>query len=138
MATANVTRTLDVSPDALWKCVEDFGGVGWMPGGGAGAEFEGSGVGMTRIFDGPNGKIRETLESVDEAGRSLVYVIPVGVPFPVTGYRATMTVSDDGGKGRLDWTCEFEPDGVTEDEARGAIEQMYGVMMGWIEDYLKG
>ena len=108
MAQAKVTKTLEASPDAVWKCVEDFGGVGWLPGGGAGAEIEGSGPGMTRILQGPDGKIRETLESVDEATRSLTYVIPVGVPFPVTGYRATMRVSDDGGKGRVEWTCEFD------------------------------
>jgi hypothetical protein len=136
VALAKVTKTLDATPDALWKCVEDFGNVGWLPGGGAGAELEGSGPGMTRILQGPEGKIRETLESVDAAARSLVYVIPVGIPFPVTGYRATMRVTDDGGKGHLEWTCEFEPDGVSEDEARGGIENMYGVMIGWIQDYL--
>lgn len=136
MAQAKVTKTLETTPDALWKCVEDFGNVGWLPGGGAGAEFEGSGPGMTRILQGPDGKIRETLESVDANARSLTYVIPVGAPFPVTGYRATMQVSDDGGKGRLDWSCEFEPDGATADEARAAIESMYGVMLGWIQEYL--
>lgn len=137
VAEAKVTKTLDAAPDALWKVIEDFGNCGWMPGGGTGAELEGSGVGMTRIFDGPNGKIRETLESCDAASRMLTYAIPVGVPFPVTGYRATMTVSDDGGKGRLEWACAFEPDGVSEDEARTAIEGMYGVMIGWIGDFLK-
>lgn len=136
MALAKVTKTLDATPDALWKCVEDFGGVGWLPGGGAGAEIEGSGPGMTRILQGPDGKIRETLESVDAAARSLTYVIPVGVPFPVTGYRATMKVSDDGGKGQIEWSCEFEPEGATEEEARTGIETMYGVMLGWIQDYL--
>ena len=136
MAQAKVTKTLDATPDALWKCVEDFGGLGWLPGGGAGAEIEGSGPGMTRILQGPDGKIRETLESVDAQARSLTYVIPVGIPFPVTGYRATMQVSDDAGKARLDWSCEFEPDGASEDEARTAIETMYGVMIGWIQDYL--
>ncbi len=136
MAQAKVTKTLDATPAALWKCVEDFGNVGWLPGGGAGAELEGSGPGMTRILQGPDGKVRETLESVDADARSLTYVIPVGVPFPVTGYRATMQVSDDGGKGRLDWSCEFEPDGATEEEARAAIEAMYDVMLGWIQDFL--
>ena len=135
MPLARVTKTLDVPTDTLWKIVEDFGGVGWLPGGGEGAVLEGSGVGMTRVFAGPKGPIRETLESVDAGKRSLTYVIPVGVPFPVTGYRATMVVSDDGGKGKLDWSCQFEPDGVSEAEARTAIETMYGVMIGWIQDF---
>jgi len=92
MAEVTVTRTLDATPDALWKLVSDFGDLSWLPGGGAAAEFEGSGPGMVRVLVGPNGKIREQLESVDEAARSLTYTIPVGVPFPVTDYRAT----DDG------------------------------------------
>ena len=30
----------------------------------------------------------------------------------------------------------FEPDGSTEQEAGAAIEQMYGLMIGWIEETL--
>ena len=134
MASANVTKTLDVKTDALWNIVRDFGGVGWMPGG-ENAEVEGEGPGMVRIFVGPNGKIHEYLESVDDGSQTLVYTIPDNPPFPVTGYRATMVVSDDGGNGQLSWTCEFEPDGVSAEEAGGAVETMYGVMMGWIQDF---
>ena len=81
-------------------------------------------------------KIHEHLESVDDASRTLVYTIPENVPFPVTGYRATMIVDDDGGKGRLSWTCAFEPNGVTADEAGTTIQTMYGVMIGWIQDLI--
>ena len=138
MAEASVTRTLDATPDDLWKLVSDFGDLSWLPGGGVGAEIEGSGPGMVRVLVGPEGKIRERLESVDEAGRSIRYAIPEGVPFPVTDYRATMQVSDDGGRARLAWSCRFEPDGATEAEAARAIETMYGVMMGWIQERLGG
>ena len=138
MAEVTVTRTLDVTPDALWRLVSDFADVSWLPGGGAGAEFEGTGPGMVRIFRGPDGAIREQLESVDEAARTVTYTIPVGVPFPVTDYRATMQVSDDAGRARLAWSCRFEPDGAAEQEAGQAIETMFGVMMGWIEERLRG
>ena len=137
MGETNVTRTLDTDPETLWSLVRAFSDVAWMPGGES-AEIRGEGIGQVRIFDGPNGKVYEHLAARDDGARSLTYTIPEGVPFPVTGYRATMVVSDDGGKGRLSWTCEFEPDGVSEAEAAGAIEQMYGVMFGWIEDSLKG
>lgn len=137
MGEVTVTRTLEVTPDALWELVSDFGDLSWLPGGGAGAEIEGSGPGMVRVLVGPGGEIREQLESVDEAARCLRYAIPVGVPFPVTDYRATMRVSDDGGRGRLAWSCSFEPAGATEAEAGKAIETMFGVMLGWIEDRLK-
>src|SRR5262249_9091620 len=106
------------------------------PGGDA-AKLEGRGPGMFRVFGGPKGEIRERLESVDPAQRTLVYTIPQGVPFPVKGYRATMVVSDAGrGRGALEWTCEVQPDGGTETEAGKTIEGMYGMMIGWIRDHL--
>ena len=87
---------------------------------------------MARIIEaGPDQKIREQLESLDPEQRRLVYTIPQGVPFPVTGYRATMTVDETAEGSDLTWACEFEPDGVPEEEARKAIEQMYGVMIGF-------
>ncbi len=136
MAETNVTRTLDANPEALWAVVRAFDNVSWIPGG-EDAEIRGEGIGQVRIFQGPESKVHEHLEARDDDSRSLTYTIPEGVPFPVTGYRATMLVTDDGGRGRLSWTCEFEPDGVTEQEASKAIEAMYGVMLGWIEDLLK-
>jgi hypothetical protein len=135
MAETNVTRTLDTDPDNLWQVVRAFDDVRWIPGG-ENAEIRGEGVGQVRIFGGPDGKVHEHLEARDDQARSLTYTIPEGVPFPVTGYRATMVVSDDGGRGRLSWTCQFEPDGVSEAEAAGAIQQMYGVMIGWISDLI--
>jgi len=134
MPSINVTRTLDVKTDKLWDLVKDFGGVGWFPGG-ENAEIRGQGPGMVRVFQGPNGSIEEILESVDESSQTLVYTIPHNLPFPVTSYRSTMVVSDDGGNGQLSWSCEFEPDGVSAEEAGAAVEGMYGVMMGWLQDF---
>ena len=135
MGKVTVEKKLNVETGALWALIRDFGDVSWMPGGNDIARIEGEGVGMVRIIQNPaGGDIHERLEAVDDDAQSIHYTIPVGVPFPVTGYRSTMAVSDDGGKGRLVWSCEFQPDGVTEAEAEGAIEQMYGVMMGWIEE----
>jgi len=136
VAEINVTRTLEAGTDALWAVVRAFDDTRWMPGG-EDAEIRGKGIGQVRIFQGPNGAIHEHLEAVDDDARSLTYTIPQGIPFPVTGYRSTMVVSDDGGRGRLSWTCEFEPDGVSEAEASKTIETMYGVMVGWIDDLLK-
>ncbi|MDP7570235.1 MAG: SRPBCC family protein [Myxococcota bacterium] len=137
MAKLTVSRTLDAQTDALWKLVRDFGDVRGIPGA-EHAKLEGSGPGMVRILGGPDGSVRECLESIDEANQSIVYTITEGLPFPVTGYRATMRVSDAGGKGHLDWSCTFEPAGVPEEEAAKGIETMYGIMLGWIEDCLKG
>jgi hypothetical protein len=90
-----------------------------------------------RIAAGEGKQIREKLESLDEQGRALVYTIPEGVPFPVTGYRATLRVRGEGAKSELDWSASFEPAGASETDARSAIEGMYGVMIGWLETRAK-
>lgn len=136
MATARVTRTLDVPADRLWKLVANFGDTSWMPGPPK-VELVGSGPGMERRIQGPDKAIHERLESVDEASRTLVYTIPVNVPFPVTGYRATMRVRTAGAGSELDWSASFTPNGVDEEAARKGIEGMYGLMIGWIESRVK-
>lgn len=137
MSEVTVTRTFDAPSADLWALLRDFGHVPWIPGG-EHAKVEGDGPGMTRVFAGPDGAVVERLESLDDDARTLVYTIPEGVPFPVTGYRATMRVGDDGAKGHLTWSCEFEPAGVSEADARKTVETMYGVMMGWMQDTLSG
>ena len=118
MANIVVEKTLPVSPDALWELVKDFGNVRWIPGASETAQVEGDGPGMARILGNPEGgSIREILDSVDEAGRSITYSIPVGTPFPVSTYRSTMTVSDADGQAHLAWGCEFEPEGASASEA---------------------
>lgn len=131
MARAHVVKDLDVSPDALWALVEDFGACDWIP---APVELEGRGVGMVRVM---GGTVREKLEEVDEPARSIRYSIEdAGNPFPVKGYLATMVVSDAPGGARLDWSCTFEPVGVSDAEAVARIEGMYETMIGWIGDTL--
>ena len=132
MATARVTRSLDVPADRLWKLVAAFGDTSWMPGPPK-VDVVGTGPGMERRIHAGEKVIHERLESVDEAGRTLVYTIPVNVPFPVTDYRATMRVRAAGAGSELDWSVSFTPAGASEEDARKAIEGMYGVMIGWIE-----
>lgn len=133
MATARVTRDLDVPADALWKLVAAFGDTSWMPAG-AQVTVHGSGPGMERRIAAGEGKvIRERLEFADAASRTVVYTIPQNVPFPVKDYRATMRVRTKGTGSELDWSVTFEPVGASEADARKAIEGMYGVMIGWIE-----
>jgi hypothetical protein len=138
MASIVVERTLSAPTSAVWEIIRDFGNVGWIPGARDSARLEGSGVGMSRIMQKPEGgEIRETLVALDDAGQSATYTIGEGIPFPVSSYRATVAVSDDGGKGRIAWSCEFEPEGASAEDAGKAIEGMYHIMLGWIDDFLK-
>ena len=135
MATTQVTRTLDTTPDALWRCVRAFGDLSWAPGD-LKVEVRGQGVGQVRIIDLPSGKIHEQLTSLDDDARSLTYIAPVGNPVPVTDYEARMTVSEDAGKGRLTWSCVFEPKGVSEEEAARDLQRRYTAVIKAIEAYL--
>ena len=135
MATTQVTRTLDTTPDALWRCVRAFGDLPWAPRD-LKIEVRGEGVGQMRIIDRRHGRIYEQLTSLDDDARSLTYIVPAGNPVPVTDYEARMTVSDDGGKGRLTWSCVFEPDGVTEEEAARDLRARYTAVINAIEAYL--
>ena len=130
MARASVNEKMGQPADAVWALVSDFGDTSWMPAG-TPAEVEGEGPGMARII---GGAIREQLESLDEAGRTLVYTIPEGAPFPVKDYRATMSVRGEGDDCELHWSCTFEPDGVPAEQAAAQIEGMYGQMIAWIRD----
>ncbi len=135
MAKVTVSEEIAVSSDKLWQLVRDFGNVGWIPGA-ANVKLEGQGPGMIR-FLGEKNEIHERLDRIDEAGRSIHYSIPVGIPFPVTGYRSTMRVADAGpGRARLEWSAEIEPKGVPEAQAVAMIDGMYKTMIGWIRDHL--
>lgn len=135
MAKLDVSRTLDATPEALWACVRAFGDLRWA--GNVQVEIRGEGVGQVRIVDRPYGQVHERLTSLDDAARTLTYTVPVGLPFPVRDYEARMTVSEDGGRGRLSWSCRFEPDGASEEEIARGIEKKFLGAMRRIEASLK-
>lgn len=136
MAQLVVREAIDATQDRLWRLVRDFGDVRWIPGG-ENARTEGSGPGMVRILGAAGAEIRERLESRDDDLRTIVYTIPSGLPMPISGYRATMTVRGAGERrSELEWSCTFTPDGVPEADAKAQVENLYRMMIGWIRDYL--
>ena len=137
MAVTQVARTIDTTPDALWQCVRAFGEVPWARGA-LKIEVRGEGVGQVRIVDLPSGTIHERLTSLDDDARSLTYDVPAGNPLAVTDYEARMAVTDDEGRGRLTWSCTFEPNGAGEDEVARDIQKRYGAAIKAIEAYLTG
>ncbi len=94
---------------------------------------------MIRTIDTPPiPTVREQLEAIDDDGRSISYRIIQGIPMPVTDYRASMRVVDAGqGRSRLIWSSEWEPDGVTQEEATEVVANMYGSVMGIMKKNLE-
>jgi len=132
MASATISKQVDVSADAIWKLISSFGDTSWMPAG-TQATLVGSGVGMERrIAIGPDQSIHEKLLALDDAARTLSYSIPVNVPFPVTNYRATMRVRAKGAGCELEWSASYDcaPDAAATVEK--SVQGMYGMMIDWI------
>jgi hypothetical protein len=83
--------------------------------------------GRVRRLANPNGDvIVERLEAFDNRARSYTYSI-LEAPFPVTGYRSTLQVreSEEAGASLVDWSGEFTPTGVSDDEASRLFEGIY-------------
>ena len=108
----------EISAEALWATVRNFGNVSWLPGD-PDVELEGDGPGMIRtIRTPPLPTVREQLKAIDEVDRAIHYTIVEGGPLPVSDYQATMKVADLGaGRSRLEWSSTWEPEGVSEAEA---------------------
>jgi hypothetical protein len=137
MARVTVTENLAFPASKVWGLISDFGNVSWFQGL-AKSEVRGTGPGMVRMmYVGDNPPIHERLESLDAKGRSLTYTIPENIPFPVSDYRATMTVRESGpGACELEWSCELTPKGIPEAQAVAMLDGMYKTMIGWLRDAL--
>jgi hypothetical protein len=128
----------EISAEALWAVVRDFGDVGWLPGD-PDFESEGQGVGMIRtIRTPPLPTVREQLEAIDEEGRAIHYRVIDGNPMPVRDYKATMKVVDMGaGRSRLEWSNTWEPEGVSEEKARRVVDGMCSRVLGVMKTNLE-
>ncbi|MCY1380789.1 Polyketide cyclase / dehydrase and lipid transport [compost metagenome] len=80
-----------------------------------------------RSLVNPDGDaIVERLEAFDNSARSYTYSI-LQAPFPVTGYRSTLrVVGIDGDQAsRVEWSGQFTPAGVSDDDASRLFEGIY-------------
>jgi hypothetical protein len=112
-----------LSPDALWKKVGDFCGIGsWHP---AAEKCELSADGKQRTISlKGGGTIVEKLAKWDDAHRSYTYTI-VSSPLPVTHYRSTIRVLSDAKGSVLRWTGRYKAKGASSADAKKAIDGIY-------------
>ena len=125
MLHVKVSERIEAPAERVWELFRDFGGIQRFTPGLEKVEVSGSGIGAVRTISVPGGvKLQERLEAFDDHGRKLQYAI-VGGPIPVTSYLATIAVHDEGQACRIDWSSQFEPQGISEAQARGMIEGVY-------------
>jgi carbon monoxide dehydrogenase subunit G len=126
MTSVKVSDRVEASADAVWDLFRDFGGIQRFSAGIEKVEVTGAGIGAVRTISVPGGvQLQERLEAFDDRGRRLQYAI-VGGPIPVSGYLATVEVTDEGPNAcRIDWSSHFEPKGIGDEQARAMIEGVY-------------
>jgi hypothetical protein len=130
MSGYQIETEFSLPVDALWAAVRDFGDVSWLPGKPT-VDIEGEGPGMIRTIAAPPlPTVREQLDAIDEAEHTIHYRIIQGLPIPVSDYSASMQVIDAGtGHSRLRWSCRFEPEGVSEEEAQSKVTRLYRTVL---------
>lgn len=127
MANVNTNTKLPVSADMVWTMIGQFNGLpSWHP---AIEKSEETREGETTIrkltLAGGGGTVTERLERLDDGARSYTYSIVSG-PIPVANYTATIKVIADGPMScTVEWSSEFDPEGVGENEAVDAIRGIY-------------
>ncbi len=135
MVKVCLERELDVDAERVWAILADFADISWIPG----IEkvvLEGEGVGMIRHVTAPGMPVlQERMDAIDHEKKILDYSVPAVEYLRVKDYRArARVVALDGGRCQLIWSCECEPDGVTQAQATTNTEAFYEMVMGWIGD----
>jgi hypothetical protein len=125
MAQASASIDLPVPASKVWQLIGGFGSLpDWLP---YIPESELSEGGRVRHLATPDGApIIERLVAFDDAARSYSYAI-LQAPFPVTNYLSTLRVQDtgDGKSSRVEWTGQFTPKGVSDEEISRLFQGVY-------------
>ncbi len=132
-----ITKHIDAMPTTVWAIVADFGDVDWIPVA-ASVEVEGEGIGMRRLIHGSGPvPVAETMTSLNPDRMELGYSITDN-PLPVSRFDAVISVRPAGvGGTTVTWDVDYDPAGTAEADqaaAHEAIEDVYGMMAGWLAD----
>ena len=126
--TVKTTSTvkLNASADTVWELIGGFNSLpAWQP---AVADIRLDDAGRVRRLTMADGNtIVQTLLWSRGAERAYSYSMDK-CHLPVADYVSTLCVVEEaGGRAcRIEWTCAFEPVGLSEDEARKIIEKIHG------------
>ncbi|CAL9338591.1 SRPBCC family protein [Streptomyces sp. Tu 3180] len=136
---ATTTATVDIPAPAarVWQLIGGFDSLpDWLPYIPASTLSEGGRV--RSLTNGEGGVIVERLEAFDDRARTYSYSI-IRAPFPVTGYRSTLTVHEaSGGQSRVEWSGTFTPAGVSEEEAVALFHGIYTEGLAALRKTLEG
>ena len=124
MATMTTTLKLNADADAVWAVIGGFDALpDWQPAVKRSELLEGGAV--RRLFMADGGTIVQRLIEHNDAGRFHTYSMGES-HLPVAGYVSTLRVVAEGAAAcHIEWTCEFDPLGVSDDEAKAIIRGIH-------------
>ncbi|TDD55091.1 SRPBCC family protein [Saccharopolyspora elongata] len=124
MATTTATIDIRVPADRIWQLIGGFDSLpDWLPY--IPASELGEGGRVRSLTNEEGGTIVERLEAFDNDARTYTYSI-VQAPFPVTGYRSTITVHEvSDSQSRVEWSGTFTPVGTSDEEAIALFHGIY-------------
>ena len=121
MPSITVTSHVNATPDSVWKTIGDPSAISsWHPAI-ASSPVDGD-VRLCTLADGA--QIHEKILDVDADGRSYTYTITES-PLPLTDYKSTIRVSEEGSGSVVEWSTDFEPAGAPAEEVVGLLTGVY-------------
>ena len=126
MSQVTMSIRIEASAGDVWKLIGGFNSLpDWHPAVEK-SETGNDGVGSIRTLSlAGGGTIVERLEQLNEKDRLYTYSI-ADSPLPLSDYVATLRVRDvDGKTSIVEWSSEFRPDGVPENDAVKVVEAIY-------------
>jgi hypothetical protein len=122
MAHASSKIIIDLSADATWQVIGDFGAACRYLAGVVNCRVEGAGVGALRTLTYADGSlIVERLEALDDATHRLSYSLLTETPF--RNCLTTLALRELGQwQCEVTWVATFEADGLPKSEAQEMLE----------------
>ena len=122
MSYASCKPLINLSADAIWRVISDFGEAGLYLVRVVDCTVEGAGVGAQRTLTSADGSaIVERLETLDAASQRLSYALLTDTPFGnCLTYMAVRELTSN--QAELAWTASFQPDGLPASEAVALLE----------------
>ena len=131
MAKVTVIEEFSASAEQIWNVIGGFNALpAWHPAVERSELEEGGSIRKLTLVDGA--VILERLEHHSDETREYRYSI-VENPLPVADYLATLKVSEHEEGSQVEWSGEFDPSGVSADEA---VELIHGIYQAGL-DHLK-
>jgi hypothetical protein len=123
------SETVEASAAETWRVMRDFAAIE-RAGIAERVEMMGDGVGSSRHLQMAGGAaVVERLETRDDDGLTLTYVMTNRGPMPLERYQASLQITGNEQDCKVTFTAEYEPDGIAEENANRMLGNVYRALI---------